>query len=224
MNDATLTELKVVVERTVRPLRATMARKRRMREELLAHLVATVDEEEKHRGDERAALEQAKRRFGDPRELTGQLQQAVPRWDRYRSILENMGCGPSESAWHLAAKHFLLTLLIYLLWLPTWMALRNNWEIPGPVEAQRLIALVLVGAVLMAALFNVILSVVLATLLNKIGPVMASTLRGRILLAVLCGFVALCGLVLPGFIGAAVLFILMARQEVEQWRYQRAWA
>ena len=42
MNDANLTELKVVVERTVQPIRATMARKRRMREELLAHLVAIL--------------------------------------------------------------------------------------------------------------------------------------------------------------------------------------
>ena len=224
MNDAMLTELKVVVERVVRPVRATMARKRRMREELLAHLVAIFEDEEKHRGDEQAALEQAKRRFGDPRELTGQLQQAVSRWDRYRSILENMGCRPSESAWHLAAKHFLLTLLIYLLWLPLILAFKNNWTIPGPVEAQRIVALVLVGAVMLVALFNVILSVVLPPLLNKIGPVMASTRRGRILLAVLCGLVALCGLVLPQLTGAAVLFILMARQEVEELRYQRAWA
>ena len=151
MNDVLLAEMKVVVERAVRPLRATMARKRRMREELLAHLVATFEEEVKHRGDEQAALEQAKRRFGDPRELTTQLQQAVPRWNRCRSILENMGCRPSESAWHLAAKHFLLTLPIYLLW-PIWMAFKNNWEIRGPVEAQRLMALAFVGAVILGAL------------------------------------------------------------------------
>ncbi len=87
MNDANLTELKVVVERTVQPVRATMARKRRMREELLAHLVAILEEEEKHGGGEQAAIEQAKQRFGDTRELTGQLQQAVSRWDRYRLVL-----------------------------------------------------------------------------------------------------------------------------------------
>ena len=224
MNDVILQELKRVVEQAVRPVRATMSRKRQMREELLAHLMAVFEEEAERLGNEQAALEQAKRRFGDPGELTTQLQQAVPRWDRCRSILENMGCRPSESAWHLAAKHFLVTLLIYLLWLPMRELALGNLRNLGPVEAQRIWALVAVGAVLVVALFNVILSVVLAPLLNKIGPVLASKRRGRILLAVLCGFVVLCGLVLPWFTGAAVLFILMARQAVKQWRYQADWA
>ena len=224
MNNATLTELKVVVERVVWPVRATMARKSRMREELLAHLVAIFEEEEKHRGDEQAALEQTKQRFGGPGKLMGELQQTVTRRDRCRSILENMGYRPSESAWHLAARHFLVTLLIYLLWLPTLMLAFGKLRNPGPVEAQHLWALVLVGSVLLAALFNVILSVVLARLLNKIGPVLASTRRGRVLLAALCGFAALFGFVLPGVTGAAVLFILMARQATEECRYQKAWA
>ncbi len=45
MTDATLKELKVVVERAVQPIRATMARKRQMREELLAHLVSVFEQE-----------------------------------------------------------------------------------------------------------------------------------------------------------------------------------
>lgn len=223
MNEATLKELKIVVERAVRPVRATMARKRRMREELLAHLTSVFDEETQRLGDEQTALDQAKRRFGDPRELTGQLQQAVPWWDRLGSILENMGCQPSESAWHLAAKHFLVMLVFYLLWLPTCMLAfgspRNVW----PAEAQYLWALLLAGTVLLCALINVFLSVVLAPLLHKIGPVLACKRWGRILLAVLCGFVVLCG-VLPTFTGAAVLFLLMARQVVKEFRYQADWA
>ena len=140
MNDVTLQELKRVVEQAVRPVRATMARKRRMREELLAHLMAIFEEEAERLGDEQAALEQAKQRFGDPRELTGQLQQAVPRWDRCRSILENMGCQPGESAWHLAAKHFLAMLLIY----SAMAANMACWPTEicadlGPVEAQRIL-------------------------------------------------------------------------------------
>jgi len=224
MNETAARELKIIVERAVQPVRATFARKRGMREELLAHLLAIFDEEAERLGDEQAALEQAKQRFGDPGELTTQLQQAVPRLCRWRSILENMGYRPSESAWHLAAKHFLVMLLIYLLWLPMILAFKNNWEIPGPAEAQRIIALVLVGAVLLVALWNVILSIVLAPLLNKIGPVFASKRRGRIVLAVLCGFVVLCGLLSPAFTGAAVLFILMARQAVKEWRYRDEWA
>lgn len=223
MNNATLTELKVVVERAVRPVRAMMARKHRMREELLAHLVAIFEEEVQRLGNEEAALDVAKGRFGDPRELTAQLQQAVPRWDRYRSILESMGVGPNESAWHLAAKHFVVMLLFYLLWLPTWMLVFQKLPNMELGEGQYLWAFVLAGAVIVGALYNVLVSVVLAPLLNKIGPVLASTLRGRIVLAVLCGLVALCGLVLPAFFGAAVLFILMARQAAKEWRYQQAW-
>ena len=224
MNDITEKELKIVVERTVRPVRATFYSKRKMREELLAHLVSIFEEEAEKLGDQQAALEQAKRRFGDPRELTTQLQQSVPRWDRCRSILENMGCQPSESAWHLAAKHFLVMLVIYSVYLPLWLLAHGNIRNLGPVEAQRIMALVLVGAVLITALFNVIFSVVLAPLLNKIGPDLAGKRRGRILLAVLCGSVVLCGLVVPLFAGAAVLFFLMARQAVKEWRYQADWA
>lgn len=223
MNDATLKELKIVVERAVRPVGATMTRKRRMREELLAHLMAIFDEEAERLGDEQAALERAKQRFGDPGELTTQLQQAVPRWDRCRSILENMGYRPSESAWHLAVRHFLVMLLIYSLWLPTWLLAFAKLRNLGPVEVQGIMALALVGAVLVLALLNVILSVVLAPLLYRIGPALASQRRGRTLLAVLCGFVVLCGL-WPHFTGAAVLFLLMARQAVKQWRYQADWA
>ncbi len=221
MDDVIVQELKRVVEQAVRPVAATMTRKRQMREELFAHLMAIFDNEAERLGDEPAALEQAKQRFGDPGELTTQLQQAVPRWDRCRSILENMGYRPSESAWHLAAKHFLAMLLIYLLWLPTWELAFGKLR---PVDAQGIMALLLVGAVLWIALFNVILSVVLAPLLNKIGPVLASKRWGRILLAVLCGLVVLGGLVLPAFTGAAVLFILMARQAVKEGRYQADWA
>jgi hypothetical protein len=224
MNEETLTQLKVAVERAVRPVRATFARKRKMREELLAHLVSIFEEETERVGDEQAALAGAKRRFGDPRELTTQLQQAVPRWDRCRSILENMGYQSSESAWHLAAKHLLVMLLIYSAYLPLWMLACGNLRNLGPVEAQRIGALALIGAVPLIALVNVILSIVLAPLLYKIGPVLASKRWGRILLAVLCGLlVVLCGLA-PAITGAAVLFILMARQAVKQWRYQADWA
>ncbi len=230
MDDVILRELKRIVEQAVRPVWATTTRKRRMREELLAHLTAIFDEEAERLGDEQAALEQAKRRFGDPQELTGQLQQAVPRWDRCRTILENMGCQPGESAWHLAVKHFLAMLLIYSTYLPLWLLVHGNLRGGdlggdlGPVEAQRTWAIVLVGSVFLAALFNVILSVILAPLLNKIGPVLASNRRGRILPAMLCGFAVLCVLAFPPFAGAAVLFLLTARQAVKQRRCWEGWA
>jgi hypothetical protein len=74
-------ELMIHVERIVRPVRAD-ASKFRMRRELLAHLQATFDQERATGLDETAALEAAKRRFGEPIDLTHQLQAAVPRWER----------------------------------------------------------------------------------------------------------------------------------------------
>lgn len=224
MNDATLEQLKILVGQVVWPIRATLARKRVMREELLAHLVSIFEEEQGRLADEQAALARATQRFGPPGELTAQLQHAVPRWDRCRSTLENLGYRSSEPAWHLAARHFLVMLLVYLLWLPTWMLAFDRLPDMGTVELQRLFAFVLAGAILLAALFNVILSVVLAPLLHKIGPVLLLKRRGRVMLAVLYGAVVLGSLVAPGFIGAAFLFALMARQTLNQWRYQADWA
>jgi ATP-dependent Clp protease ATP-binding subunit ClpC len=90
MNDPTLTHLKVIVERAVRPVRASLSCKRKMREELLAH-VSTVFEEERTRlGEERAALEQAAQRFGNPTELTSQLQESVPASDFLLRLFEGM--------------------------------------------------------------------------------------------------------------------------------------
>jgi ATP-dependent Clp protease ATP-binding subunit ClpC len=219
-----LPELKRVVAQAVRPVRATMARKRRMREELLNHLIAIFEEEAATLGNDQAALEEAKRRFGDPGELTGQLQQAVPRWDRCRSILENLGYRPDESAWHLAARHFLAILLIYLLWLPIWIFAIQKPRNFGPAEVRYLVTLICVAAIPLVSLWNVVFSIILAPLLNRMGPFLASTRRGRLLLGVFCSLVALGGFITPPFTGVAVLFILMARQAVKQWRYQADWA
>lgn len=105
MNDSTLTELKIVVERAVRPVWATMARKRTMREELLAHLVAIFEEDIERLGDERAALERAKQRFGDPKELTRELQQVVSRYDRLDGAVERyIGFRAGDSAVCHAAR------------------------------------------------------------------------------------------------------------------------
>src|SRR5262249_23836678 len=81
MNQSTLTHLKVIVERVVRPVRASAARKRRMREELLAHVTAVFEEESAKLGDERVALERTGQRFGNADELTGQMQKSVPARD-----------------------------------------------------------------------------------------------------------------------------------------------
>src|SRR5262249_19674230 len=81
MNESTLTQLKIIVERAVRPVRASTSRKRKMREELLAHVVGVLEEEAAKPGPTQAAVERTARRFGNPAEVTGQLQGSIPASD-----------------------------------------------------------------------------------------------------------------------------------------------
>jgi hypothetical protein len=103
MNESTLTQLRILVERAVRPVQASAARKRKMREELLAHVVGVFEEESKL-GDEEAALARTQERFGQAAELTGQLQASVPPSDRVERFAENFFGGSGESALRLAAR------------------------------------------------------------------------------------------------------------------------
>ncbi len=59
-----------------------MVRKRRMRDELLAHLSAIYDEELARHNDPLAAVAAAGERFGSPAELTAELQATVPYLER----------------------------------------------------------------------------------------------------------------------------------------------
>lgn len=114
MNENVLTELKVVVERAVRPVRSSLPHKRRMREELLAHLVGTFDEELARLGDEQSALCATKRRFGDPEELSSQIQAGVSRWARLQSVLDKVQrYRRGESLLHFAGRCVVLNLLWY---------------------------------------------------------------------------------------------------------------
>ena len=84
-----------------------------MREELLAHLAPIFEEEAR----------KARRRAGRPRtgqaairrpeELSRQLRDTVPWWDRVRSGIKRMGLQPGESLLHLAGKQLLVVLAMY---------------------------------------------------------------------------------------------------------------
>ncbi|MCC6698723.1 MAG: hypothetical protein IT365_24070 [Candidatus Hydrogenedentes bacterium] len=70
--------LRIHVERIVRPIRASVLRKNKMREELLAHLETAFEEESAVAISDCEALEQATKRLGDPRALREELQASVP--------------------------------------------------------------------------------------------------------------------------------------------------
>jgi ATP-dependent Clp protease ATP-binding subunit ClpC len=101
MNESALTRLKIIVERAVRPVQASMPRKRQMREELLAHVCGVFEEEAARLGDERVALERVALRFGNPAEVTGQLQESVPASDILRRYWEGR---PGEPAFRTAIR------------------------------------------------------------------------------------------------------------------------
>jgi hypothetical protein len=137
MNDTAINELKTVVERAVRPVRATMARKRKMREELLAHLVSVFEEEAQH-GDEQVALERAKQRFGDVRELSAQIQAAVARSESFgcfteRILLFRKGESALAHSVRIAVSLF-LWFAITLVLLPPVLLLRGRLYEIGRLE------------------------------------------------------------------------------------------
>lgn len=105
MNESILIRLKIIVERTVRPLLACTRRKRKIREELLAHVSAVFEEESARLGDEAAALARTQERFGPAAELTGLLQASVPRIDCLDRFNEDLVGYPSgESALRRAVR------------------------------------------------------------------------------------------------------------------------
>lgn len=107
-----------IVERAVRPVRASEASKLSMRVELLGHLTALFEEERARLGDDDAALESACSRFGDPAELSRELDRSVScrgrlAWaeDRLvRTFERQFGYRRDRSsAWHLGRMTLLAT-------------------------------------------------------------------------------------------------------------------
>ncbi len=88
-----------IVEQVVRPLRASVPRKRKLREELLAHLSAIYEEEKSTHRDPAAALKAAAERFGNPDTLAGEFSRDVPLYERIGFYLERwLGWRAPESA------------------------------------------------------------------------------------------------------------------------------
>jgi len=114
MNESTLTQLKIIVERAVRPVQASVYRKRKMREELLSHLNAVFEEESSKLGNESTAMERTVLRFGNSAELTHQLQSSIPPSDWLVRLAETLDeFQPGESTLRRALRHALLALTLF---------------------------------------------------------------------------------------------------------------
>lgn len=136
MNDSNLTRLKVIVERAVRPVRASTYRKRKMREELLAHVSAVFEEESARLGDDSAALERTALRFGNPAEVTAQLQESIPARDRMMRLWEGR---PGESTLRSALRFAWIEVTLCLLFCGVAMFAAGR---QGPWSREELIAFV----------------------------------------------------------------------------------
>ena len=102
-----------IVERVVRPVRAGIRHKRRMREEFLAHLAAIYDEEQALLDDPAAALKAAAARLGDPAELARELQDAVPASERLAYHVERwLGWRPPESVARMMGRTALVSFVV----------------------------------------------------------------------------------------------------------------
>lgn len=121
-----------IVERIVRPLRASTPRKRKMREELLAHLSAIYDQEFVRLHTPEAALKAAAERFGNPDELSEQLQAALPFLEHFDFFVESwFAWRAPESVARYALRQALIALSILTTVFPLLflgIILRYGWS------------------------------------------------------------------------------------------------
>lgn len=94
MEESQELQARIWVERVVRPIRGSERRKLGMREELLSHLVAAMEE-----GD---SLDEACARLGEPAALRGELQEAVPFLERW--LLRPVRQSPRSPLRHAAGE------------------------------------------------------------------------------------------------------------------------
>jgi ATP-dependent Clp protease ATP-binding subunit ClpC len=102
-----------IVGRAVNPVVAGTRHKRKMREEMLAHLGAIYDEEFERVRDPNAALDAAAQRFGDPIELARELAASVPFGERIAHKIERLiGWRPPESVLHMMIRTSFISFCI----------------------------------------------------------------------------------------------------------------
>jgi hypothetical protein len=83
MNDATFAQLEEIVDRALRPVWASRARKQMLRMELLAHVLDVFEEEFARLDDEQAALNETLFRFGIAEAVASELQSSLTFSDRW---------------------------------------------------------------------------------------------------------------------------------------------
>lgn len=119
-----MNQLMIHVEKVVRPVRASLELKMKMREELLSHLQGIYDEEIEQSKDRDAAIRVAMERFGSPDQVTRSLQGTVPwhssaLWHFYRGFTRDHECRATvqDATWWMIRRMFGLWIVAGSLWL-----------------------------------------------------------------------------------------------------------
>ena len=165
MSDQVRGELRRIVEQAVRPLRASDARKMRMREEMFEHLSAIYAEELDRLGDDTAALARANERFGDPDDLVRELQGSLPGYERFLCACDLWRYRPGDSLLGYAGRHLVLALacmaVMVLFTLPAIWLRGRTWEIG-----------VFLHVALVTALFSTLFSASFALVGQRMGQIL----------------------------------------------------
>ncbi|MGD0382189.1 MAG: hypothetical protein ABSA77_01625 [Thermoguttaceae bacterium] len=243
MNENTHKALMIEVERAVRPVRASQARKLRMREELLAHLTAIFEDEATRCRDEQTALNQAKQRFGDPRELARELQQTVPISSRIYYLLEITGFRMlSDSPLMFVVKGLLFTISILAITAPLLLIALNFQGKTAEFGMREIIVVKMLVIIMGSMMLGVVF-------LSRLYKTFFAERSGRFgaraaidILISLCAFPLLAFtnfIVLTGDLTASmaqtrfacifapaapVIFLLLARQHALEIRAQEKWS
>ena len=158
MNDDRLPGFRTLVAKVIDPIVASARRKQGMREELLAHLVASYDQELQRCADEMSAANAVIARFGDADELRAQLQSTVPIIERILSIFN-----PKEqtmSRWPLAVG-IIGTIVGFAFLLGLGIVMPATAKLighdlaqipPGQIEAAQLLKISLLGLLVLSAM------------------------------------------------------------------------
>lgn len=118
MNDDVLTKLKAHVEKAVRPLRIGLLRKRRMREDLLAHIIEIYETETTKSDDEDNALHRTFERFGQPADIIVDLREGVSALEGVTWLIESQRFQPGDTWARLMARHLLAGCVWFVLVVP----------------------------------------------------------------------------------------------------------